>query len=75
MYLQEIQKIIKKHTGHEPEELEPPMHFQEDLNIGELELLDILREVEEKYTLDLSEYEEDIETIEDLITVLTEELE
>jgi acyl carrier protein len=75
MYLEKIQKIIHKKTGHEIEELIPTAHFQEDLNIGEIEFLDIIRDVEEEYELDLSEYTEDIETLEDLVNALTEELE
>lgn len=75
MYLKEVQKIISNQTGIESDEIEPTSHFQEDLNMGEPEFIDLLNQIEEIYLLDLREYAEDIETVEDLITIITEELE
>jgi acyl carrier protein len=74
MYLEKIRQIVFEHSGIEQEEIKPASHFAEDLNIGELEFLDIVREIEEEYKIDLEEYIEDIETVEDLINSLTEEL-
>jgi acyl carrier protein len=75
MYLKKIQKLISQQMGTDPEEIEPASHFQEDLNMGELEFMELLVALEEEYTLELREYLEDLETVEDLITILTEELE
>jgi len=74
MYLEEIKKIIFEKTGIGPEEIEPASHFAEDLNIGEPEFIEILEEIEKNFQVDLSEHKENIETIEKLINILSEEL-
>ncbi|MBD3366416.1 acyl carrier protein [candidate division WWE3 bacterium] len=74
MYLKKVQKVILEKTGIEPEEVEPADYFAEDLNLGELELQEILEALEEEYELELTERIEEIETIEDLVTLLSEEL-
>jgi len=61
--------------GIEPEEIEPTSHFEEDLNMGELELMGLIEELEKEFSLELKDLCENVETVEDLITILTEELE
>ncbi len=75
MYLKKIKKIISKSMGIAPEEIEPTSHFQEDLNIGDLEFTELIEILEEKYKIDLSDYIDDIETVGDLVEILTEEIE
>ncbi|HOM77830.1 acyl carrier protein [Patescibacteria group bacterium] len=75
MYLKKIQKIISNRMGIEPEEIEPTSHFEEDLNMGELELMGLIEELEKEFSLELKDLCENVETVEDLITILTEELE
>ncbi len=75
MYLEKVQEIISRKTGHTNEEIVPTAYIQEDLNIGELEFLEIVAELEKEYDIDLSEYKKDVETIEELVNMLTEELE
>ena len=77
MYLEKIRKIIFEKTGMEPEEIEPSSHFEEDLNIGEQEFVEILEKVEKAFEVDLAEYiskTETIETVEELINILSDEL-
>lgn len=74
MYLKKIQSIIYKRFGIEPEEIQPTSHFQEDLNLGELEFKEIISDLEEEYEIELEEYTADIETVEELVNVLSEEL-
>jgi len=77
MYLEKIRKIIFEKTGVVAEEVVPTAHFEEDLNIGEQEFIEILEEAEETFQVDLSEYKdnaETIETVEELISVLSDEL-
>ena len=77
MYLEKIRKIIFEKTGVVPEEVVPAAHFEDDLNIGELEFIEILEEVEEIFHVDLSEYKdkaETIETVAELINILSDEL-
>ena len=77
MYLEKIKKIIFEKTGTEPEEIEPSSHFEEDLNIGEQEFVEILEKVEEAFEVDLAEYKdraEIIKTVEELINILSDEL-
>jgi len=77
MYFDEIRKIIFEKTGVVAEEIVPTSHFEEDLNIGEQEFIEILEEVGGTFQIDLSEYKdkaETIETVEKLINVLSDEL-
>ena len=75
MFLKVIQKLIANKMGIEPEEIEPTSHFAEDLNMGDLELMELVEILEEEYDVEISDLVEEVETVEDLITILTEELE
>ncbi|HOA18342.1 MAG TPA: hypothetical protein PKK54_00410 [bacterium] len=74
-YLKEVKKIIEEKTGLEPSEITPESYFEDDLNLGEMELLEILNELEEKYHTELVNKKDDMETIEDLIDILSEQIE
>jgi len=71
-YFKDIRKIIEEKTGLEPSEITPESYFEDDLNIGEMELIEILNELEEKYHTDLTEERENIETVQDLVDILSE---
>lgn len=71
-YNKELIKIISEKTGVEPDEVSPESYFEEDLNISELELIEILTDLEEKYQVDLLEERENLETVQDLSDLLTE---
>ncbi len=75
MYLKKLQKIISNKMGIEPAEITPASHFADDLNMGELELMELLEELEREYDIRLADYIDDIVTVEDLITILSEDLE
>lgn len=75
MYLKKIQKIIANKMGIDPSEVEPASHFEEDLNMGDLEFMELIESLEDEYDVELTDLCEGIETVEDLITILTEELE
>ncbi|MFA6981659.1 MAG: phosphopantetheine-binding protein [Patescibacteria group bacterium] len=71
-YNRELIKIISEKTGVEIDEISPESYFEEDLNIPELELIEILTELEEKYQVDLLEERENLTTVQDLSDLLTE---
>jgi acyl carrier protein len=75
MYLKKIQKIIANKMGIDPQEIEPASHFEDDLNMGELEFMDLVEELENDYDVEIAHLVDDVETVEDLVTILTEELE
>lgn len=62
-------------AGLEVEEIHDESYFEDDLNIGGIELHEILTEIEEKLDVDLSESEENFETFGDLAGALNEKLE
>jgi acyl carrier protein len=75
MYLKNIQRIIADKMGIEPQEIEPSSHFEEDLNMGDLEFMELIEELENDYDVEIADLVEEVVTVEDLITILTEELE
>ncbi len=66
--------IISSKTGVEVEEIKSESYFEDDLNIGELELNEILDEIEEKFEVDLSEERKEFEKFSDIIGALNEKL-
>ncbi|MBT7349219.1 hypothetical protein HN803_00265 [candidate division WWE3 bacterium] len=73
-YIVKVKEIISKHAGIEIEEIKAESFFEEDLNIGELELNEIYQEIEETLEVDLSEERKEFETFEDLVGALNEKL-
>jgi len=51
------------------------MFFGDDLNLGELELTEILEELEDLFKIDLLEQQSEIESVKDLFDALEEKLE
>lgn len=74
-YFKEIRKIIEEKTGLEPDEISLESFFEDDLNLGEMELIEILNELEEKYHTDILEEKDNIETVQDLVDILSEKIE
>ena len=68
-------ELISKHTGVEIEDISDGAFFEDDLNIGEMELVEIYNEIEEKFQVDLTEERKGFETFGDLIGALNEKLE
>ena len=75
-YLQRIIAIIIEKTGVEPEDISENSYFEDDLNIGEMELLEIIALIEEEYMVELEEEEkENISSVMDLVELLVEKVE
>jgi acyl carrier protein len=74
-YLKKVKKIISEKSGLEIEEIHETSYFEDDLNIGEIELVEILTELEDVYDIELVANKEEIETVQDLIDLLIEHLE
>lgn len=73
-YFLKIKKIISEKAGVLPEEVKRDSYFEDDLNIGEMELVEILQELEELFQTDLIEHKDDIESVADLLDLLAEKL-
>ena len=73
-YYNEVKKLISEKTGLESYEITPESFFEDDLNIGEMELMEILEELEEKYHVSLIENSDSFETVQDLVDALDEHI-
>ena len=73
-YIKKIKKLIADKAGQEPSEIENETYIQDDLNLGEMELMDILEELEESLHVDLVEQKDSIETVGDLIEMVEEQI-
>jgi acyl carrier protein len=74
-YLKEIKKMIEEKTGIETSEITADLFFEDDLNLGDMELLEILNELEEKFQVELVDEKDSIETVQDLVDLLSEKIE
>ena len=75
-YLNRVIAIIIEKTGIDPEDIGESSYFEDDLNIGEMELHEILGAVEEEYKIELEDEEkENITSIMDLVELLVEKVE
>ncbi len=63
-YLEKIKAIISENTG-----------VDADLNVGDFELDEILAELEDAYTIEFGDEKDGMETVADLVTILTDKLE
>lgn len=75
-YLKQIQELISEKTGIELEEITEDSYFEDDLNMGQMDLVDLLTDLEEIYqTEGLIQEKDEIETVQDLIDILIENVE
>ena len=74
-YLRSIKNIISKISGLEASEITSDAFFGDDLNVGDMELIEILQEVEEKFQIDLVDNIDDIESVQDVIDLIVEQVE
>ncbi len=74
-YLEQIKNLIVERTGMDPDEITEESYFGDDLNLGEMDLVEILGELEEIYHIDLVEEKGNIETVQDLVDILVEKVE
>ncbi len=73
-YNRKIKKAIAEKTGHEPGEISENLYFEDDLNIGEMELMEILAELEDEFQIELLQEKDNIETVQDLVDLVAEQL-
>jgi len=74
-YFKKMKRIIAEKGGVELDEIHETSYFEDDLNIGEIELVEILSELEDEFNVDLVEDKANLETVQDLIDLLIERLE
>ncbi len=74
-YFKNITRIIAGKTGVDPEEITEESYLEDDLNIGEIELLEIIVALEEEYAIEFEEEEkENIESVMDLVELVVEKV-
>lgn len=73
-YKERAKQIIAHKTSLEPSEILDEMCFADDLNIGDLELTEILEELEDIFKIDLADVQDNIESVKDLLDLLEERL-
>jgi acyl carrier protein len=73
--IKKVKKIIADRSGHEPHEILEASYFEDDLNIGEMDLMDILVELEDAFQIELLAEKDNLETVQDLLDVMSEQLE
>ena len=75
-YLKKIKKILVEKAGVEPAEITDNSYFYDDLNLGEIEMMEIITELEDAYEVTLPEDEvEEVESVGDLVNLLIEHVE
>lgn len=74
-YFSKIKKLLAEKTGLEPSEISEDSYFEDDLNIGEMELIEILSELEESLHVNLVEDIDNFATVQDVIDALEEHIE
>ncbi|HAZ29722.1 TPA: hypothetical protein DCY43_03190 [candidate division WWE3 bacterium] len=70
-----VKQIISKKAGVEPCDVDEELFFGDDLNLGDIELTEILEELEELFKVELLEDQSKIESVRDLMELLEEKLE
>lgn len=75
-YINKIKAIIVEKTGLDPEDINENSYFEDDLNVGQMELYDIITAVEDEYAVEFEEEEKDnVESVMDLVEIVVEKLE
>jgi len=73
-YLSRIKKLIADKTGLETSEINGDCFFEEDLNLGEMEVIEILSELEEIYHVNLVDDIGNFATVQDVVDALEEHI-
>lgn len=74
-YFNKIRDLIIDRTGLEADEIHMESFFEEDLNLDEMELTEMISDIEEMFQIDIMESKDDIATVEDLIDLISEQVE
>lgn len=70
-----VKQLIAQKAGIEAREVLDDMFFEDDLNLGELELTEILEELEDELKVDLLDNQTELASVKDLLDLLEERLE
>lgn len=71
----EIIQAIAEHLGLSPEDIDKGATLREDLNLGPIELSDLLADLSQKFNIIFDPAEvEDLETVNDLIILVEDNL-
>lgn len=71
----DIIAAVAEHLGLNPEDLDRHAHFQEDLNLGPIELNDLLSDLSQKFKISFEPSEiENLRKVEDLIVLVEDNL-
>lgn len=73
-YLPQVKRIIAEKAGVDVHEVTYESYFEDDLNVGEMELVEILSEIEEALQVELMDEKDNIESVGDLLDLLSEKL-
>lgn len=74
-YKEKIRQLISHKSGVDTREIFDELAFGEDLNLGDLELTEILEELEDLYKINLIDSQREIESVADLMELMEEKLE
>lgn len=74
-YKSKIIEIIALKAGVEPSEVTPESFFEDDLNLGEMEIAEITEEIEDMLSIDLSEHKGNIASVADFLDIIEEKVE
>jgi acyl carrier protein len=75
-YLAKVIEIIINKTGMDPEEISEDSYFEDDLNVGEIDLIEIIGALEEEYKIEFEEEEkEKLKSVMDIVEVIVEKVE
>lgn len=71
----DIIKAIAEHLGLSPEDLDPQADLREELNLGPIELNDLLNHLQKQFNVDFDPQDaENLEKVEDLVVLVEDNL-
>lgn len=73
-FKEKVKQVIAQKAGVEAREVLDDMFFGDDLNLGDLELTEILEELEDQFKVDLLDEQSELESVKDLLDTLEEKL-
>lgn len=73
-YTNWIKSLLTEKFGIDLDDIKSSSYFEDDLNMGEMEVLELLEDLEDKLKIDLIEDRDNIETIQDLIDIIEERI-
>jgi len=74
-YTNTVKNLIAEKAGVDVEEIKEDSFFEEDLNIGEMDLIEILTDLEDIYETEMLDEKDNIHTVGDILDILLEKLE